>query len=144
MADYHIALAEVNEILNHIEIKYIQKIPRDILKIIRSSELENIDFKYDLTKTLLEQNIQRETLEILSYLNYNFWIKESEKNKFDKMYYDNFIKIEDEKRAKYNPDDLFKNKNYNKYNNEELLPMVYEKKVGFFKKIIDKIKAIIK
>lgn len=141
MANYNIALAEVDEILNHVESTYILKIPKDILEVIKAGKAENIDFKYNPTQKLLEQNIHKETLEILSYLSFNFWTDESEKKEFEKIYYDNFEKIEAEKRAKYNPDDLFKNI---KSDLKEELPVVIEKKTNFFARLIEKIKAIIR
>ena len=73
MANYYMALDEVDEILNHMDNKFISKIPNDIIEIIRNYKSGNNNFKYDLTKPLSEQNLQKETLEILSYLNYNFW-----------------------------------------------------------------------
>ena len=121
MANYSIALAEVDEILNYVEASYISKIPNDILDIIKTGKSENIDFKYNPTQKLSEQKVHKETLE--------------------KIYHDNFNKIEEEKRAKYNPDDLFKNVKTEK---KEELPVVIEKKANFFTKFIEKIKAIIK
>ena len=144
MADYYMALAEVNEILNYVENKYIIKIPKDILAIIKENKSENSCFKYDISKPLSKQNIHKETIEILSYLNYNFWLNETEKNNFKKIYNDNLIKIEDEKRNKYNPDSIFKNKSKNFLAQKENLPMPIKEKNNFFINIIKKIKAIIK
>ena len=141
MANYSIALAEVDEILNYVEASYISKIPNDILDIIKTGKSENIDFKYNPTQKLSEQKVHKETLEIISYLSFNFWTDEAEKKEFEKIYHDNFNKIEEEKRAKYNPDDLFKNVKTEK---KEELPVVIEKKANFFTKFIEKIKAIIK
>lgn len=145
MANYYMALDEVNEILDHMDNKFISKIPNDLLEIIKNYKLGNSNFKYDLTKSLSEQNIHKETLEILSYLNYNFWLNEDEKQEYRKIYYDNFLKIENEKSLKYNPNDIFKNrlKNHSKPVKNEIMPI---KKVenNFFIKLINKIKAIIK
>lgn len=144
MADYYMALDEVNEILKHIEDKFVSKIPKDILDTIRNYKSGNNNFKYDLTKSLSEQSIHRETLEILSYLNYNFWLNKDEKQKYEKVYYDNFIKIENEKRIKYNPDDIFKNKIKKSSEQKENLLVPIKEKNNFFIKLIKKLKAIIK
>ena len=70
MANYYIALAEVNEILNYVENKYISKIPTDFFEMIRTYKSEPCNFKYDITKSLSEQECHKETLELLSYINY--------------------------------------------------------------------------
>ena len=130
MADYYIALAETNAILYHIEKEFIYKIPKEILNIIEKYKAENINFIYDTTKNISEQSIHKETLEILSYLNYNFWLNNEEKIEFNKIYNDNFIKLENEKREKYNPN--------------ENLPIEIKEEKSFFEKILNKFKAIIK
>lgn len=143
MANYYIALAEVNEILNYVEDKYILKIPTDILEIIKTYKSEQNLFKYDITKPLYEQNVHRETFEILSYINYNFWLNDKDKNAYKKIYYDNFIKVENEKREKYNPDNIFKVK-VKKNIKEENLPVLIKDNTNFFTKLIKKLIAIIK
>ncbi len=145
MANYYMALDEVDEILNHMDNKFISKIPNDIIEIIRNYKSGNNNFKYDLTKPLSEQNLQKETLEILSYLNYNFWLNEDDKQKYKKIYYDNFLKNENEKRLKYNPDDIFKDRLKNNIEPKEnvLMPIKKEKN-NFFINLIRKLKAIIK
>ena len=145
MANYYMALDEVDEILNHMDNKFISKIPNDIIEIIRNYKSGNNNFKYDLTKPLSEQNLQKETLEILSYLNYNFWLNEDDKQKYKKIYYDNFLKNENEKRLKYNPDDILKDRLKNNIEPKEnvLMPIKKEKN-NFFINLIRKLKAIIK
>ena len=143
MANYYIALAEVNEILNYVEDKYILKIPTDILEIIKTYKSEQNLFKYDITKPLYEQNVHRETFEILSYINYNFWLNDEDKNAYKKIYYDNFIKVENEKREKNNPDNIFKVK-VKKNIEEENLPVLIKDNTSFFTKLIKKLIAIIK
>ena len=141
MENYYIALAEVDEILKYIESKFITKIPKDILEVIKNNKAPNVVFKYNITKSLIEQNVHKETLEILSYINYNFWMNESKKCEFEKKYYDNIMKKENEKRIKYNPDDLFKKIN-NNIEKKEVELVIVEEKNNFINKIINKIKSI--
>ena len=143
MADYYIALAETNEILNYIESDFISKIPPEILEAIRKSKTKNISFKYDVTKNIYEQNVHKETLEMLSYINYNFWLDNEKKQELCKIYNNNFIELENEKRKKYNPDDIFCNKK-TKIITGEYLPIEVKEKEKFFKKILNKLRAIIK
>lgn len=142
MENYYIALAEVDEILGHIEEEFISKIPKDILEVIKNNKAPNVVFKYNITKSLIEQNVHKETLEILSYINYNFWMNESKKSEFKKMYYDNIMKKENEKRIKDNPDDLFKKTNSN-IEKKEVELVIDEEKNNFINKIIKKIRSIL-
>lgn len=143
MADYYIALAETNEILNYIESDFISKIPSEILELIRKSKTTDISFKYDTTKKLYEQNVHKETLEMLSYINYNFWLDNEKKYELCKIYNNNFIELENEKRKKYNPDDIFCNRK-TKIISEDCLPIEIKKKDKIFKRILNNIRAIIK
>lgn len=143
MADYYIALAETSEILSYMESDYISKIPSEILELIRNYKAKNISFKYDATKNINEQNVHKETLEILSYLNYNFWLDNEKKQELDKIYNNNFIELENEKRQKYNPDDIFFNRK-TKIVNNDCLPIEVKEHENFLGKLLNKIKAIIK
>lgn len=80
LVDYGIALAETDEILGKMEEEYIAKIPKEIIEYIVKYKNKDWKFKYNLEKELEEQDIHIETIEILSYLNLNYWSEGEEKN----------------------------------------------------------------
>lgn len=138
MKNNEIAYAEVDTILSLMDEKYVNRIPnklRGMFKEERSTDYKpNIDSK----KSLDEQNLQRETLVILATLGLNYWCdSEEEKQRLIKSYSENEKKKEAEIRAKYNPDNIFKN-NDNIQENTQLI----EYKENIFKKLWNKIKSL--
>ena len=75
----------------------------------------------------------------------NYWCdSQDEKNKLKELFENNEIKYQTELREKYNPDNLFKNRQKsveNDYAKENTMAMV-EYKESIFRKIINKIKGI--
>ena len=137
-SDYYIALTEISEILKKLGERYIEKIPQEILNLIEQYKDKDSNFTFDITKKIADQNIHNETIEMLAYINYNYWLDKEDKIKFERILQNNFEKIESEKRKKYDPENIFKNKN----NIEELKLQVVEE--SFWKKIIKKIGELIK
>ena len=69
MSDYSIAMQESYKIIEKMGKQYFLLIPVDVRNKIESIRNKNYKFEYDENKTLEEQNIQKETMDILSYLN---------------------------------------------------------------------------
>lgn len=142
------AYAEVDSILGLMDSKYILEIPKQLRELFKSKKDINYNKKILANKPLQEQDLKKETLEILAVLNYNYWCKDEQKKKeLAQLYYDNEIKHEQELREKYNPDNIFKNKKientYIPENNQEVAMTVVEEK-GLFSKIINFIRNIFK
>lgn len=134
-----IAYTEVDAILNMMDSKYVEKIPRKLRDMFKEERLNDYEPKIDPIESLENQNLQRETLVILAMLNLNYWCEsEEEKNNLIKEYAENDKKMEQELREKYNPDNLFKRKNaaIKVSENTELI----EYKENFLIKIWNKIK----
>ena len=112
----------------------VMKIPEKILSNIinqRNSEFKTSIDKYDLFN---ENNISRDAMDILCWITYNYWMNDSEKCDIDKIN----IEYEEAKELKYDPNNIFKNKQP-KYKEENKELVVVEEKT-FWKRIIDKIK----
>ena len=142
MDNYSIAMQESYKIIKVMGNKYFMLIPEDIRNRIESIRDKNYNFEYDESKTLEEQNVQKETLDILSYLNLEYWCTPEEKEALLKIYRENNFKEEEQKRLKYNPDELFKGRETIKENIEEKALVDISKKENLWQKIIRKIKNI--
>ena len=145
MENNKIAYAEVYEILDLMDKKYIDKIPGKLVKMFR--EEKNSQYKpiVDIEKPLYEQNLQRETKVLLAILYVNYWCEdEQEKDSLLKSFAENEKLKEQEVREKYNPDNIFNNK-YNKDENKSEESMMIEyKQDSFLQKIWNKIKYLFK
>lgn len=106
--------SEVCAVLTVLGSEYINKIPTKIYKYMLSQKDNNIQISYNVNKIIDEQEISKEALMFISYLNLQYWCSEEEKQELLKIYKQNDTKIEQELSEKYNVDNLFKNRQNNK------------------------------
>ena len=139
------AYAEVHKILSLMEDEYIEKIPIKMRKMFENERQKDYNPEIKIEIPLEEQNLQRKTLAILAMLNLNYWCKdEEEKQKLIQAYAENDKIKEEELREKYNPDNLFKDKQIKEqkekntslieYHEENLIKRIVRKLIRFFKK----------
>lgn len=140
--------SEVYQVLNLLGDEYKDKLPKSFIKMIE----EKRDFNYNpqLTDEMLlsEQNVHKETMNIITLLYLNYWCSnENEVIEIKKRLKENEDKYQEELREKYNPDNIFKNRESKaiveetiKENSEEMAIVEYKK--PFFAQILDKIKSI--
>ena len=141
---YGIAYSEILEILKHIPIEDYKKIPKNEIELFKAYADNNYTFNYDTSKTLEEQNVSDITKGIIILLFRDYWATEIQKDKIiAKQNYDR-IKLEEEKKAKYNSDNIFNNqyKNFSvdiAQNNQELA-LLETNNIKWYKKIWKSIK----
>jgi len=141
MVDYNKRLVEVDEVLNYLSEEDLLKIPEDVRQMIKNNKDKEYVWKYDASKKLKEQNLSRDTIIILSYLNMEYLLNEKQKQYMQELHEFNERKLEEEKSKLYNSDDILKNKHKDIEevpNTEEQSLIVYKENV--FTKIINKIK----
>ncbi len=148
---YEKALREVSEVLEHVDPELTKKIPSSFMNLIIENADWSYDFEYDETKSYEEQNLSEEARTIMAMIYVqSFTTDESEKEKLVSQMRENDIRDEQEKREKYNIDNLFnrdtKKIDYNNFENVQTLELglieVAEEK--WYKKIFNKIKKIFK
>lgn len=144
------AYAEVDEILNLMDKKYVEEVPVKLRKIFSENKLKGFIKTIMPNKPLEEQNLSKETLAILAVLNYNYWCKDEEKKKqLMEQYSNNEKKYQEELREIYSADNLFKSKltqDQKEICEEKQVNthMVEYKKPKWYKRIFDKILKIFK
>lgn len=149
LIDNMLAYAEVDEILNLLEEEYANKIPEKIRRFLKEEKMQDYKPEINVEIPLTEQNLKRETMVLLAILNLNYWCEsEEEKEEFRKELAEN-EKEQKELEEKYNPDNLFKNKQHNNIDdtnkeNTENLSLVEYKKPSLLKKILEKITGFFK
>ena len=139
------AYSEVYAIVNLLEDEYKKRVPKKIINFFEEVRDKEYEVNIDVQKSLLEQNLQRQTLIMLAILELNYWCDtEEERQELLKEFAENENNREEEIREKYNPDNIFKNKkNGIFYENKEQTSLI-EYKEGFIKKILNKIKRLLK
>ena len=140
------AYSEVDKILSFMEIRYVEKVPKKMREMFKNEKLQDYEPNIDKNIPLEEQQLERKTLAILSMLNLNYWCEnEEEKEELIRAYSNNDKKRNEELREKYNPDNIFKNKNKEReveQITEEITAIAEYKKENFIKKLLNKIKRL--
>lgn len=108
MIDYKKRFVEVDEIIKYLPKKEFSKIPNELIDLIRKNKDSKYIWKYDSNKKLEEQNIHKDTIAILSYINTEFILEGNQKILMKNLHDYNEMKSEKLKREKFNPKTIFK------------------------------------
>lgn len=102
------AYTEVIELLKYFPKESIKKIPIDILEVYYKNRDTNYIYKVDTSKSFENQIMMKETKAIFAIIFRDYWATDYQRERIlAKEQYD-FNKMEEEKRRKYNPDNIFK------------------------------------
>lgn len=111
---YAKAYKEVLEIIKYFPEKEYNKIPKEKIEFYKDNMDKNYEFTINPAIDLSKQNISIEANAIIVALFKDYFATEKQREIIDNILESNEQKEEQEKREKYNPDDLFKNKNTNR------------------------------
>ena len=144
---YARAYTEVYEILNHLDQTEVSNIPKEEIDFIKENRDMDYEFKLDKDVDLNEYEFSRKTYSIIIYLYKEYIANSAEKVEIENQLNQNQRIIEDEKREKYNPDNIFKNNsNTIEKKNEESMGNIEETNRGLVEKSnswIQKIKNVL-
>ena len=102
---------ELYEILSLMDKQTVMKVPIDILNTIKEQRNPKYETRIDKNDIFNENNVNRETIDLLCYLDYHYWMDESKKAEVDRIRMQRFQEDDYKKREQYNPNALFKNVN---------------------------------
>lgn len=135
------AYVEVLEILNHMELKYVEKIPSKLIEFFKKNASKEYIFELNRDIPFEEQKLMQSTISILAMLNYNYWCEDEEHKKYLlNQYNENEIKYQEMLMEKYSRDNLFKKDSYNSNNIPQEYQEIkwYEKILAYIKKMFNK------
>ena len=145
--NYANAYKEVLVILDNLIKEDYDKIPKEYIEFLTANCNKDYEFYYDNSKTFEDQELLDDTKYILFGLFEKFGATELQKEKIKAFKNSYYMKMEEEKKEKYNVD-IFQNRNnFKQVNNIEedtnknVLALM-EYKDSIIKKIINKIKSI--
>ena len=101
---------EVLVILDKLIEEDYNKIPKEYIEFLTENCNNDYEFNYDTSKTFEEQQLLDDTKYILFGLFEKFGATESQKEKIKAFKNSYHNKLEEEKKAKYNSDNIFKDK----------------------------------
>ena len=117
------AYVEVLGILDLLDEEQKNRIPKKLKEFFENNKNQDYQVNIDSNIPLEEQNLLQETVDILAMLKLNYWCtNEKEKEGLLNLLNENEKKYQEELRKKYNPNNLFKDKESKRviYTNEEL------------------------
>lgn len=139
-----LAYAEVDAILELLEDEYVNRIPAQVREFFKKEKNKEYILNIRSDIGLDGQKIKAETISLLTLLQINYLCdSEEERKEILKKLQENDRLKEEESREKYNPDNIFKNRN-NKLEKEENVAMVEYKEPSFIRRILDRIKILFK
>ena len=141
--EYDKCLVQVDEVLGFLSEDDLAKIPKNIISAIKTHKNKDYVWEYDINKSLEEQNLSRNTIAILSYLNMEYLLNDKQKEFMVKVHESNEIKLEQEKEKKYNSNEIFKKQQKKEETPEEKSLLVINKE-KWYKKIIPFIRSFFK
>ena len=156
--NYSKAYKEIVEILKYVPEESVNKIPKEMRDMFEGEQLKTYNFEIDTEKLFEEQELLEETKAILANIFRDYWATDYQKARIIEKENQDREEWERQKREKYYPNDIFKNRNIatNDNNisqdiqeqlNEEYnknLPMegqkqnIFQKLLCFIKKLIHK------
>lgn len=148
--EYSEAAAEVLEILEHTPIEKVNLIPTKFINYLKENASNDNRVDLDFTKPINEMNIKTETKGILSTISRNWWWNAEKKEEYLKLIKEKQIIHQEELKSKYNPNDIFKNRNQSivaentieSENNITSTDSIVEYKENVFTKFINRIMLI--
>lgn len=143
MKELNKRLVEVETILKKLDENYINKIPTEIWDFIEKNKDDQYTFFYDDNIELLNQNLNIDTIAILSYINMQYLLDEKSKKEVEEILIKDGAFLEQQKMKKYNPENIFKNKENIDNKGERDVSMIevkekykwYQKIISFFRKM---------
>ena len=109
--NYSKAYKEIVEILKYVPEESVNKIPKDMRDMFEAEQLKTYNFQIDTEKTFEEQELLEETKAILANIFRDYWATDYQKARIIEKENQDREEWEKQKREKYNPNDIFKNRN---------------------------------
>lgn len=116
---YANAYVEVLEILKHISREDYNKIPKNKIELFETNANNDYHFTYNPEKTLNEQNVSKIAKGIIAILFRDYWATKTQRNKIISKQNCDRLKIEEDKKEKYNVDKIFYNYSKSTFENTE-------------------------
>ena len=146
--NYPKAYTEVLEILKYMPKDDVNKIPKELVNTFEYKKDNNYIFAINEYQDFTKLKVLNETKAIMVNIFRDYWASPEQKEKIKIRQKHDMRIIEEEKRKKYNPDSIFKNKqfivieNIAPENNEQHTKMIEYKEQKWYKKLFNLIKNL--
>ena len=112
---------EVYSILQLLGESYIKSLPKTLYHMIEKNVTQKTQPKYKYLSEITPNNTLKQSIDMIALFHVNYWCTTPEEmNDLYLIFKNNEIKKEEEKRKKYNPDDIFKKIDKNQNTDKQL------------------------
>lgn len=134
------AYSEVLEVLRHMEKKYVEKIPKNLIMFFYDNC--SLDYEFRMTKSIGEERLKPKTLDLLALLNFNYWAKNKSKEELIMDYAIINPKTQAQLNSQLEKENIFTKINVTQEQSQENsnLPIVRDAAITILKEIFDFIK----
>lgn len=141
--EYSNSLYQINEILKYVTPNLKARIPKKVISYIQNNKSKDFNWKIDKALPLEKQELLPTTRELITVLYKDYMCDDIARLKLSKVLKENQIKYENEVREKYNPDNIFKERNRSYETNKRTIENneIVSYKESFLSKIINKLKS---
>lgn len=141
--EYSNSLYQINEILKYVTPNLKARIPKKVISYIQNNKSKDFNWKIDKALPLEKQELLPTTRELITVLYKDYMCDDIARLKLNKVLKENQIKYENEVREKYNPDNIFKERNRSYETNKRTIENneIVSYKESFLSKIINKLKS---
>lgn len=102
MQEYAKRLAEVDEIIKYLPDQYRKRIPKELMEMIKQNKDNSYNWTFNNKKKLYQQDIPRDTIAILSYINMEYFLDDEQKEFMKKCHFLN-------EKSIHTSENIFKN-----------------------------------
>lgn len=142
---YSEAATEVLAILNNTDKEAVNKIPKKFIEFLKENSCKTYKPDFCKDKTIKELNLKPKTQALLGLIYLKCWANEQQRAEFTKRAIENEKVYQQELTEKYSTDNLFKNIETSKPENDmkaQKTSLITIKENNFVQRIINKIKSI--
>ena len=127
--------SEVYEILSYMDKSVVMKIPIDILEKIKEKRNKDYISRIDKNDIFNKNNVDKKTIEVLAWLDVNYWIDQDKKNKLQQCYIEKIKNEELQKQERYSNGVFNNKKEENKLSEKVEINLIENKEDSFIIKI---------
>lgn len=141
--DYAKSYTELIEILKNVPKEKLNEIPKELIKNYIKDMDKDYKYQYDANLEFEEQETLHLTKILIANLYIQYWADSNEKQQIQEREQKELYELELSKNRKYNPDNLFRNKD-NQNIKQQSQELIIAEKRNILQKVIDKVKVWIK
>lgn len=141
---YDKSLAEVYKVIDNLEYKEYNKIPKKFLNLLYKNMDKDYYLKTVIDEEFIDNKMSESAKEILALVYRDYLVTSEEREQLLKEESEEEKRIQQELREKYNPDNIFK-KNKKENNNYDVdTSLIKIEELKWYKKFINKILSLLK